>query len=101
MTTLYRDAVDPETLSVTVTSSAFDLSTVSSADVSVKLPGGLFAVWDLDILDQSVNSLSAQHVWVLTDLAAIGKYVAVVRLYTPLGTRRCVPKNLQVEYIYK
>jgi hypothetical protein len=98
MTTVFRGAVGPEALAVTITrgKSNLDLSTVTQVTLVVRDPQDVERTWTTVISGQTTTQLTATHVFVAGDVPIVTTYRVMPHLTVPSGTRRGEPFTLQV-----
>jgi hypothetical protein len=87
-----KNAAEPYQVYYEVTSSSFDLTTVTSAVLSVRLPDGSETEWSADISmvpSPTTTSLTLIHDFTTGELQQVGTYVLQPLLTTPDGTLIC------------
>ena len=94
---VYKGAVSPEAMTLTVTASGSeDLSTVTSAVIWAKCNGKAPVNWSASIVTQSQKSITLSHVFQSGDVDVAGKMTLVAYLYIPSGLVRSKPVSLVV-----
>jgi methyl coenzyme M reductase alpha subunit len=99
MITVYKGALAPEALSVTITRGRndMDLSTVTAVTFLVRSTDGTVnAEWSASVVSSSATQLIATHQFAAGDVAAANTLRIMPKLTLPTGVRRCVPFNLEV-----
>lgn len=94
--TVYQDAVSPESLHISVTSTDYDLSLVASATLRVRLPDASVEVWSATVTGATVSALSLTHIFVIGDTSQLGIYAVSGTLTVPGGTLRTLETNFLV-----
>lgn len=102
---IYQGAKAPEAyvLNVVPGDSGVDLSDVTDADFSVRLPSGSETTWSGTMSNQTASTLRVTHTFDAsgTETATPGKYVVYAVLTLPSGTVRTAPRVLQVRGEYE
>ncbi len=98
---LQAGAQSPERLRIVVTNAALaaeplDLSLVQSAELEIVTPRGDRVSWACEITNQTADSLTLEHAFLLNDVQLAGSYQIDVRLNLTAGVRRAGPTALQV-----
>ena len=94
--TVYQDAVSPESLRVSVTSTDYDLSLVTSATLRVRLPDASVETWSATVTGATVSALALTHIFVIGDTSQLGIYAVSGTLAVPGGTLRTLETNFLV-----
>lgn len=102
---IYQGAKPPEAyvLNVVPGDSGVDLSDVTDADFSVRLPSGAETTWAGTMTNQTASTLRVTHTFDSggTETATSGKYVVYAVLTLPSGVVRTVPRVIHVRGEYE
>ena len=102
---IQRGAKAPEAyvLNVTPGTSGVDLSTVTAAVLSVRLPDGTETTWTADMTNQTATTLTLTHTFdsLGAETASAGPYAVSAALTLPSGTVRTEPQRLAVKGEYE
>lgn len=102
---IYQGAKAPEAyvLNIVPGDSGVDLSTVTDAGFSVRLPSGSETTWAGSMSNQAAATLRVTHTFDSggTETATTGRYVVYAVLTIPSGIVRTEPLTLQVRGEYE
>ncbi len=102
-TEIHQGATAPYTLRYTVTTdnAAFDLTTVSAAEFSVKRQaGGDAETWSASISAATTTSIVLTHTFATGEVDDVELLIIQPHLTIPAGELIAEPKNLQVKALF-